>query len=141
MFLEYLKSNIYVIAILTVVFSNYLISACSNKSLILVLAICLTKLFFLGLTTERDLLYIFVIIYVGSVTYYSENIKDSQVDLPKFWHQLCKVVVVFTLISLSMYMESRYSIYFLLKSQITFTLTLISILFLPVAMIIRKVRK
>jgi hypothetical protein len=141
MFLEYLKSNIYVITILTVVFSNYLISACSKKSLILVLAICLTRLFFQGLTSERDLLYIFVIIYLGSVTYYSENINNSQEDTPKLWHHVCKIFIVFMLISLSMYVESRYNIYFLLKSQIAISTTLLSVMLLPVAMIIRKVRK
>jgi hypothetical protein len=106
-----------------------------------VLAICLVKLFYQGLTTERDLLYLFVIVYVGAVTFYSERVSTIKEVFPNIWHKTGIVISLFMLISILMYIEKSYSITFLIKSQITYSTLLFSIIFLPVAMIVRRVKR
>jgi hypothetical protein len=141
MILEYLKSNIFELIILTIVFLNYFIFSCSNKSLFLIILICLTKAYFQGLTSERDVLYLFIIVYASAVTFYSEVVPAKKVSFSQNTSKAMFALVLVSIVFVSMYLESKYRISVVLLTRIPYNSLLFSVVFIPIAIIIRKVKR
>jgi len=141
MFLEYLKSNFLELLLLSIVLTNYFVGTNSRKSFLLVVAFAIINFFYQGISSERDVFYLYVMMFLFIVTSCSEEKELKRIFLTERWQKILVAPIVFFIVSLSFYTELTYKFLIDLKSPINYDELLFSLAFLPMVILFRKVGK